>query len=553
VVVSVPAATNLAILAYATNSGVANSLVSGGTYYTAVTNAATTVVSEVRTLANGKRVLYVDGKPFLALGGQLRPDTWRLYEGYSNPQMTDLGIFSWATNLNINVVQVPVYWSDCEPTQNSFNWTNLQWAIGECAKYGLRMEILWFGSDISGQGDSNLEPGYILKNPNAYPLMVSRSGAVETNAIIGPGGYEWTLSKEYPGAIAAEANVIYNMMGYLKANDTNHVVIGLLVEGEVSIMADADPPTDRDYSPGANALYTAGGYTNGIQFSENRLPVYLNKLAAAVKGSPYQMFAYVNWVGDYWEYDENVILTRQVATNLDFIGWDPYGPNQLQHYLRLKGDLSSASNLPYAEEEPGGQDGTCRQKIIDTFAANGGGCCFYRVDSYPNKNDVDNYLIYLHGTNGVDGRPWTDEIRQTFGMLEKVMGKLAVLAYTTNANTRIQYFNSFGNTMISYRGTNLLNGAAILYDTSTAGVGIAFVDGNATVLMSAKSGSFTLPALGGVFENGFYNANGNWVATSLHAATTNADGTTTVNLSPSKPYEVVRWIAPSPSQLKNKL
>jgi autotransporter-associated beta strand protein len=535
--VTVPAnATSFTITAYSTNGNFLDSAAASATYSTAVT-----VVSDVQTLANGKRVLYVDGKPFQAYGGQMRVDTWRRYAGYNNEQMAALNLFAWPSNLDMNVVQVPIYWGDIEPVENAFtNWTNLQWAIGQCLTNGLRMEILWFGSDISGQGNSYLQPAYILNNPGTHPLMVSSNGVPETNDIIGLGGYEWTLSKEYAASIAAESNAVFNMLGYLMINDTNHVVIGVQIEDEPSIILNGDPPTDRDHSPNANALYTAGGYTNALDFCKQRLAVYLNSMAGAVKASPYRIWTRVNWVSTYWDYDEDVGIMRQLGTNVDFIGWDPYGMEQAQRYLQLAGDLSNSNDLPYVAEEPGGQDGTCRQKIIDVFAANGGGCCFYRVDTYATNEDVDNYLINPDGT---DARPWTDEIRQTFSMLRKVMGKMAVLEYSTNASTPIQYFNSFGSTETYFNGTNMLDGRRVEYCTTNAGVGVAFVDGDDTVLMSARAGSFTLDTGPGVFEDGYYDTNGNWVAVAVHSASNNVNGTTTINLSATVPYEVVKFRA----------
>jgi autotransporter-associated beta strand protein len=541
--VTVPAGTNLVIMAYATNAGATASTVAKAIYNTIATNAQVTIVSEVLTQANGKRALYVDGKPFQAYGGQMRVDTWRNYAGYTDDQMAALNIFSWASNLNMNVVQVPIYWSDIERTQNTFTWTNLTWAIGQCYRNGLRMEILWFGTDISGPGGTGIQPGYVLNDSSTYPLMVSSNGVLEENQIPGADGTEYTVCKEYAPILTAENNALFNMLGYLQANDSNHVVIGLQVEDEQSLSLNANPPTDRCYCPVCNALYAAGSYSNALGFCKQRLAVYLNNIAAAAKLSPYKLWTRVNWVSDYWDYDEDVGQMRSLGTNVDFIAWDPYDMSQGYRYYRLAGDLSTSGNLPYLAEEPGGEDGTCRQKIIDTLAANGGGCNFYRVDTYTTNDDVDNYLI---NPDGSDARPWTDEIRQTFGMLGRAMSKLVGLAYTNNASSPIQFFNSYGDTATSFNGTNLLNGAAVQYGTTAGGVGVAFADGANTVLMSAKSGTFTLSTGPGVFENGYYDTNGNWVAVSVHAATNNDNGTMTVHLSPSTPYEVVRFrLAPS--------
>lgn len=536
--VIVPAGTNFTILAYATKPGASASAVAKSIYNTVSTNTPTTIVSEVRALANGKRVLYVDGAPWQIYGGQMRVDTWRLYVGYNNAQMAASNIFTWPVKLNMNVVQVPIYWGDIERAQNQFDWTNLKWAMDQCWSNGLRMEVLWFGSDIAGRGGTSIQPGYILNDSGTYPLMVSSNGLLAVNQTAGADGFEYTVCKEYASTIAAEANAIFNLMEYLRLQDTNHVVVGMLVEDEPSLTINASPKTDRCYCPLCNELYIAGGYTNSLEFCKHRLAVHLDRMATPVKLSPHQIATHVNWVDHYSNYDEDVGITRALAPHVDFIGWDPYGMSQAQRYAQLVGDLSSASNMPFVCEEPGGQDGTCREKIIDTFAANGGGCEFYRVDTYSTNAGVDNYLINPDGT---DARPWTDSIRQTFGMLRKVMCRMAVLAYTNAPDTPIQYFNSFGNTITQYRGTNWLKGAPIQYTTSGGGVGIAFADGPDTVLMSAKGGSFKINDGPGVVENGYYDTQGNWVSVSPHSATKNSDGTLRINLSSATPYEVVKF------------
>lgn len=543
VTVEIPAGTNLTILAFATRSGCSPSPVARSIYNTVMTNAPITTVSEVRTLANQKRVLYVDGQPFQAYGGQMRVDTWRNYAGYTDAQMAALNIFSWPSNLNMNVVQVPIYWRDIETMPNQFDWTTLQWAIQQCGANGLRMEVLWFGSDVTGRGGTSIQPQYILDDTATFPLMVSSNGLLEADQIGAADGTEHTLCKEYANTLAAEQNALFQLMNFLQANDSNHVVIGLQIEDEAGLTLNANPPTDRCHCPLCNALYADGNYTSSLQFCQQRLAVYLNRIAAAVKASPYKLWTRVNFVDSFANFDENVSQMQILATNVDLIAWDPYGETQFSRFTTFTNasanGLSRWPNFPFASEEPGGQDATCRPKITDTFAANGAGCEFYRVDTYSTNAGVDNYLINPDGT---DARAWTDAIRQTFGLLRKVMSKTAVLNGGNTAAAQIEYFNSLGNTKSICHGTNLIAGAGIQYSTTAAGVGMAFPDGNDVVLLSDQAGIFRLNDGPGVFENGYYNGNGNWVAVSVHAATTNADGSRSVSLSAGTPYDVVKFI-----------
>jgi hypothetical protein len=541
--VEIPAGTNMTILSFATKPGCSLSPVTRSIYNTVVTNAPITTVSEVRTLANQKRVLYVDGKPFQACGGQMRVDTWRNYAGYTDAEMAALNIFSWPSNLNMNVVQVPIYWRDIETAPNQFDWTTLQWAIQQCSANSLRMEVLWFGTDVTGRGGTSIQPQYILDDTATFPLMVSSNGLLEANQLAAADGTEHTLCKEYATTMAAEQNALFQLMNYLQANDTNHVVIGLQIEDEAGLTLNANPPTDRCHCPLCNTLYATGDFSSSLQFCQQRLAVYLNRIATAVKMSPYKLWTRVNFVDSFTNYDEDVSQLQNLATNVDLIAWDPYGETQLSRFTTFTNasadGLSRWPNFPFASEEPGGQDASCRPKIIDTFAANGAGCEFYRVDTYSTNAGVDNYLI---NPNGTDARAWTDSIRQTFGLLRRVMSKTAVLSGGTQAAAQIEYFNSFGSTMPIYHGTNLIAGTGIQYTTTAAGVGMAFADGDEILLLSDQAGIFRLNDGPGVFENGYYDGNGHWVAVSVHAATTNADGSRSVSLSAGTPYEVVKFI-----------
>jgi len=543
VTVEIPAGTNVTILAVASKSGCSPSPITRSIYNTVTTNASITTVSEVRTLANQKRVLYVDGKPFQAYGGQMRVDTWRNYAGFTDAQMAALNIFSWPSNLNMNVVQVPIYWRDIETAPNQFDWTTLQWALQQCGANGLRMEVLWFGSDVTGRGGTSIQPQYILDDTATFPLMVSSNGLLEADQIAAADGTEHTLCKEYANTLAAEQNALFQLMNYLQANDASHVVIGLQIEDEAGLTLNANPPTDRCHCPLCNKLYTAGGFSSSLQFCQQRLAVYINRITAAVKMSPYKLWTRVNFVDSFTNYDEDVSQMQNLATNVDLIAWDPYGETQLSRFTTFTNasadGLSRWPNFPFASEEPGAQDATCRPKIIDTFAANGAGCEFYRVDTYSTNAGVDNYLINPDGT---DARAWTDAIRQTFGMLRKVMSKMAVLTGGNTTTAQIEYFNSFGNTKSICHATNLIAGAGIQYSTTAAGVGMAFADGNDVVLLSDQAGIFRLNDGPGVFENGYYDGNGNWMPVSVHSATTNADGSRSVSLSAGTPYEVVKFI-----------
>ncbi|WP_232189450.1 discoidin domain-containing protein [Cohnella silvisoli] len=503
---------------------------------------ANETVSEIITLENGKKVISVGGEPYITDGVQIRTDSWRRYAGLTNAQMSDKGLFRWARLLNVNVVQVPVAWREVEPSQNVFDYTNVAWSISEAKKYGLKMELLWFGSDVGGSAWSEMIPDY-LTNTAVYDRILKSDGS-----ILGAGYSTWgdgnkiALSREDPDTHAAEENAINHLMDYLESNDPDDVVIGIQVQNEPTIMQHQPTmaETDRDYSAASNSLYTAGGYTNAVRFSEDRLAIYLNRVAGWFKNSTKKMFTRVNFISPYTSVDEDITKMRNLAPNVDFIGYDTYGVNQATLYNRLTNYFSTGGNLPHLSEQDGSAADS-RQKIIDVLAANGAGAEIYRLAMATVTTD-----IALLDVNGKDNYAHTQEVRSTFGMLNKALFYLT-LRKNNNSTNEIQYYNAEGTTLASSSTTLPVAGFNIKYDTSNAGIGIAFTEDlirrNRIALMSAKSGTFTFEGEIIQAESGMYDSKGSWMPLKNKELTDNGNGTYAIAMNP---YEVVRLsVAPN--------
>ncbi|MFD0711502.1 S-layer homology domain-containing protein [Paenibacillus sp. GCM10027626] len=494
-------------------------------------------VSELRELPNGKKVLYVEGKPFQTYGVQIRVDTQRIHAGLTNEQISAKELFRSARELNANVVQIPISWGDIEPSPGVFDWTNVEWAISEAKKAGLKMEVLWFGLDVCGTGWSKSLPKYIVEDTNTYSRVLKSDGTVlgtdEKGNYYGNGdGIKTALSREDPDTLAREQTAVTQLMAYLADNDRSNVVIGFQVENEPSIVQHNPKinEIDRDYSADSTAIYEAEGYTDPLEFSKDRLAIYLNKVAGWVKSSAKPMYTRVNFITAYDQIDEDVAKMRTLAPNVDFIGIDTYGKQQWDLYNRLITDFSIGGNVPHIAEQEGAAADS-RQKIMDVLAANGVGAEMYRLDRA--VEGTDNFLLDF---DGKDARPETDEVRGTFGMLNRVM---PVLATKKNGNdNEIQYFNAMGRTDTSYTGSKSLNGVNWTYATKEAGIGVAMSASGDTVLLSAKAGSFTAAGpLPSYAESGSFDGDGVWRKDWSKPVIDNGDGTYTVKL---YPYEVVR-------------
>jgi hypothetical protein len=88
--------------------------------------------------------LIVDGKPFLALAGELGNNTATSLE-YMKPVWPRL------VDTKLNSVLAAVSWAQIEPVEGKFDFHVLDGVIREARNHHLRLVLLWFASWKNGQ------------------------------------------------------------------------------------------------------------------------------------------------------------------------------------------------------------------------------------------------------------------------------------------------------------------------------------------------------------------------------------------------------------------
>src|SRR4051812_26023494 len=111
------------------------------------------------TDAAGTR-LFVDGKPFVALGGEL-----------GNSDASHLAVakplFAKLAALKLNTVLVPVSWELIEPAEGKYAFGLIGDLVREARRNKLRLVLLWFGSWKNGM--SSYVPAWVKSNPDRFP------------------------------------------------------------------------------------------------------------------------------------------------------------------------------------------------------------------------------------------------------------------------------------------------------------------------------------------------------------------------------------------------
>jgi len=175
--------------------------------------------------------LIVDGKPFLALAGELNNDS-----ATSLPYVNRL--WPRLVHAKINTVLAGVSWNQIERREGKFDFSVLDGVIQGARNNNLRLALLWFASWKNGL--SSYPPDWVKRDFNRFPRAQTRTG--QTLELLTP------LSDANRDA---DARAFRALMRHVREIDgRQHTVIMIQVENEVGMPADT-----RDRSPIANQAF----------------------------------------------------------------------------------------------------------------------------------------------------------------------------------------------------------------------------------------------------------------------------------------------------------
>jgi hypothetical protein len=158
--------------------------------------------------------LIVDGKPFLALAGEL-----------TNNAATDLaymkGVWPKLVATKLNTVLAAVSWAQIEPQEGKFDFSVLDGVIQGARIHNLRLVLLWFGSWKNGA--STYVPDWVKTDFERFPRLQRVEGSsVEV------------LTPFSEANRDADVHAFAALMRHIKAVDgREHTVIMIQVENEI--------------------------------------------------------------------------------------------------------------------------------------------------------------------------------------------------------------------------------------------------------------------------------------------------------------------------------
>ena len=213
-------------------------------------SVSTTSVSDIPHLRHrgAATQLVVDGKPFLALAGELHNNSATSLE-YMKP------IWAKIVASKLNTVLAGVSWAQIEPEEGKFDFSVLDGVIRDARSHNLRLVLLWFGTWKNGL--SSYPPDWVKQDSGRFPRAQMVGDNTPWPVFGGPRGHvTGSLSIELLSPFGdatrdADARAYAAMMRHIKAVDgREHTVIMIQVENEVGMQGDT-----RDRSPLANKAF----------------------------------------------------------------------------------------------------------------------------------------------------------------------------------------------------------------------------------------------------------------------------------------------------------
>ena len=180
---------------------------------------------------DGRFALFVDDAPYLMLGAQTHNSSdWPAMFGKVWPAME---------YLNVNTVEIPIYWEQFEPRQRQYDYTAIDKLLAEARQHRVRLVVLWFGTWKNGS--QHYMPEWMKLAPDRYPHMIDKNG----HSVDSPSPYA-------TASLDADKSAFAAFMRRLKATDPQRTVIMVQVENEPGTWGSV-----RDYSPAAQKLFEA--------------------------------------------------------------------------------------------------------------------------------------------------------------------------------------------------------------------------------------------------------------------------------------------------------
>lgn len=466
------------------------------------------------TLLNRQQV------PQIMLSTLLRADLLKTADFMEAEDMEDY--FAIAKQTNMNTIELSVMWSQIEPEYDEYDFSDLKCYLDFAKKYGLKINIEWYGSLVDGEAHMVNVPKYIADDESKYPVIKDMFDFANY-------GRCKVMDWSNADLIIRESQAIYNMMNYVydwnKQNDLYDPVM----------MVQIGQGADRFQRWRVNAY----GVSMSADEAWSMVHTYLNEIARGVKYSKYKALTRV----EFCEQNAVVNFVRNVE-KLQFV--DVVCPTYLHEVSSTKNGIRSFieeyEDMPIFNVENWASDINHKQTLA-TFGMGGSGYVSYQLSCpnyYPESPNGALYKRY-----NAEGATLDDKFEQKNTRATDTAAINAALAkaYVAVANAPRARFASFGlNNLLNNREGEervqkiyLTNGLLLSFSNPADSLGFAIYDNNYLYVFSSKDAQMVINNCSiTVGQKGYFDASGEWV----NQGNVTLANNTTLNLAANEVYRV---------------
>jgi beta-galactosidase GanA len=254
---------------------------------------------------DGRYALFVEGRPYLILGGQIHNSSAWPSE---LPQ-----VWESMAALHANTMAAPVYWEQLEPQQGHFDFSIVDQIVEGARAHNLHLVLLWFGTWKNG--NMHYVPAWVKEDPKRFPHTIRPDG--EPIDVLSPGSRN-TLEADKAAFVA--------LMRHLKKIDNEqHTILLIQVEnesGNIGSVRDNSAESNREFSGAVPADLLAAVHKQAGTWSQvfgadadeifqvYHQAKYINEIAAAGKAE----FAIPYYINVWIDYPVTALPQRQIDT-----------------------------------------------------------------------------------------------------------------------------------------------------------------------------------------------------------------------------------------------
>lgn len=315
------------------------------------------------------RQLIVDGKPYLALGGELHN---------SSASSADYmrSIWDKLQAMHVRTVVSTVSWEDAEPTEGQFDFSRVDAQIAEARKRDMRLVLIWFGAFKNAT--STYAPTWVRGDTHRFPRAVASAALKEAFTYQGAMPKP-VLSVFSPNLLKADRAAFVALMKHLAAVDADHRVIMVQVNNETGLLRDS-----RDRSALAQAAWTTPVPPALLAFlATHRAELKPDLDAVWSRQGRRRSGTWAQVFGTDWQADE-IFMAWHFASYMEALA--SAGKKELALPMYTNGWLGPQEGQPTAGQYPSG--GPAR-RVLDVWRAAAPSLDMLSPDIYaPNVKEV---------------------------------------------------------------------------------------------------------------------------------------------------------------------